>query len=188
LTFRWSEPGSRDLDALLDRVRGSSPTYPETGATQTAALPAGYAHDRHRVELGTGAFERATDGLRSWQAHSGAGVAVYPHAAPLEAGVDVVVVARVGLVHAMAPCRVVYVVDERDRFGFAYGTLPGHPERGEEAFVVERAADRVTFSIVAFSRPVSLAARAGRPVARAVQRRVTCAYLDALHRYASTPD
>ena len=34
------------------------------------------------------------------------------------------------------PCRVVYVVDEPDRRGFAYGTLPGHPESGEELFLV----------------------------------------------------
>jgi uncharacterized protein (UPF0548 family) len=30
-----------------------------------------------------------------------------------------------------APVRVVYVVDEPTRRGFAYGTLPGHPESGE---------------------------------------------------------
>jgi len=32
--------------------------------------------------------------------------------------------------------------------------LPGHPERGEEAFVVERRTDGTFFSITAFSRPV----------------------------------
>ena len=35
------------------------------------------------------------------------------------------------------PARVVYVIDEPLRKGFAYGTLPGHPETGEEAFIVE---------------------------------------------------
>jgi uncharacterized protein (UPF0548 family) len=55
---------------------------------------------------------------------------------------------------AQIPTRVVYVIDEPDRKGFAYGTLPGHPERGEESFVVERRADEsVWLTIRSFSRP-----------------------------------
>jgi uncharacterized protein (UPF0548 family) len=53
-----------------------------------------------------------------------------------------------------APCRVIYVVDEPRRKGFAYGTLPGHPESGEEAFIVEQTEDgSVWLTIRAFSRP-----------------------------------
>ena len=98
-----------------------------------------------------------------------------------------IVIARVGPVHALAPCRIVYTIDEPNRFGFAYGTLPGHPECGEEAFTVDRDEhDRATFSIVAFSRPADLPAKLGRPVARSIQVRVTHAYLDALRRFAAT--
>ena len=65
------------------------------------------------------------------------------------------------------------------RFGFAYGTLPGHPEQGEEAFHVHRdASGVVTVEIVAFSRPASLLARLGSPVARAIQQRTTRSYVD----------
>lgn len=46
-----------------------------------------------------------------------------------------------GILTPNAPCQVVYVLDEPDRQGFAYGTLPGQPESGEEAFVIERADD-----------------------------------------------
>jgi uncharacterized protein (UPF0548 family) len=53
-----------------------------------------------------------------------------------------------------APVRVVYVVDEPTRRGFAYGTLDGHPESGEESFVVDRTDDgSVWITITAFSRP-----------------------------------
>ncbi len=53
-----------------------------------------------------------------------------------------------------APVRVVYVIDEPARRGFAYGTLEGHPESGEEAFVVDRTEDgSVWITITAFSRP-----------------------------------
>ena len=111
---------------------------------------------------------------------------MYPADAPVATGTDVILTVRAALLHALAPCRVAYVIDEPDRFGFAYGTLPGHPERGEEAFIVERdATDAATFSIVVFSRPAALAARVGRPVARRIQRRVTQAYLDALHSFAT---
>lgn len=53
-----------------------------------------------------------------------------------------------------APVRVVYVVDEPNRKGFAYGTLHGHPEGGEESFMVERTDDGSVWMVInAFSRP-----------------------------------
>jgi uncharacterized protein (UPF0548 family) len=183
--FRLTAPAPRDLDAVLDRVRDAPPTYAEVGATRADDMPPHYVHDRSRVGLPTGSFDRAADALHRWQAHRGAGVDVHPGDAPLRPGADVVVVASVGPVRALAPCRIVYLIDEPDRFGFAYGTLPGHPEQGEEAFVVERVGADVSFSIVAFSRPAELLARVGRPVARRVQRRVTHAYLDAIRRDAT---
>jgi uncharacterized protein (UPF0548 family) len=75
----------------------------------------------------------------------------------------------------------VYAVDEPDRRGFGYGTLPGHPECGEEAFIIERHADdTVSFTIVAFSRPASRLAKAAGPAGRAIQRQTTTRYLRAL--------
>jgi uncharacterized protein (UPF0548 family) len=77
--------------------------------------------------------------------------------------------------------RVVYVVDEDRRRGFAYGTLPGHPESGEESFVVEHLEDdTVRFAITAFSHPATLLAKLGGPVSRLVQSRVTNRYLHAV--------
>ena len=79
------------------------------------------------------------------------------------------------------PCRVVYVVDEPTRQGFAYGTLPGHPERGEEALVIDRNDDgSVSFSVTAFSRHATLLTRLGGPVGRLAQNFVTERYLGAL--------
>jgi uncharacterized protein (UPF0548 family) len=70
------------------------------------------------------------------------------------------------------------VVDEPNRYGFAYGTLPHHPEQGEEAFLVEQD-DRgdVNFVIEVFSRPRHPLARLGKPVSRLVQKRTTRRYL-----------
>jgi uncharacterized protein (UPF0548 family) len=59
------------------------------------------------------------------------------------------------------------------RFGFAYGTLPDHPERGEERFIVEwnHADDSVWYDLLAFSRPCHWLARLGYPYARYEQAR-----------------
>ena len=67
------------------------------------------------------------------------------------------------------------------RRGFAYGTLPGHPESGEEAFVIERHDDdTVSFTITAFSRHATRLARVAGPLGRAAQRRITARYLRSL--------
>lgn len=86
-----------------------------------------------------------------------------------------------GRLSLRVPCRVVYVVDEPDRKGFAYGTLPGHPVSGEEAFVLERGHDgRITFTVSAFSRPATMFAKLGGPVGRTIQHMMTERYLRAL--------
>ena len=61
-----------------------------------------------------------------------------------------------GPFRVVAPARVVYVIDEARRKGFAYGTLAGHPESGEEAFIVEQTDDgSVWLEIRSFSRPAN---------------------------------
>lgn len=79
------------------------------------------------------------------------------------------------------PARVVYVIDEPARRGFAYGTLPGHPERGEEAFVVERQPDGSVWLVIrAFSRPSNALMWIAYPVARLLQAFYTARYERAL--------
>ena len=80
-----------------------------------------------------------------------------------------------------APVRVVGVLDEPRRRGFAYGTLPGHPESGEESFIVSIGYDDiVTFTVQAFSRPGGMLTRVAGPVARMVQRGITDRYVRSL--------
>ncbi|GAA4470804.1 hypothetical protein GCM10023170_088220 [Phytohabitans houttuyneae] len=88
-----------------------------------------------------------------------------------------------GPLRLMIPCRVVYVVDEADRRGFAYGTLPGHPEQGEEAFLMTRASTgEVNLHIRAFSRPATLLARGGGKFTRTIQEYATDRYVKAIQR------
>jgi uncharacterized protein (UPF0548 family) len=129
---------------------------------------------------GVGVFERAATALLAWQAQIGAGIEVFPSGSQVEDRATVVLLLRAGL-WAPAPCRVAYVLDEPDRAGFAYGTLPGHPECGEVSFIVTRDTGRhVALIVRSFSRRVDPLARLGAPVARVVQTRVTRRYLEAL--------
>ncbi|MFF5084963.1 DUF1990 family protein [Actinoplanes sp. NPDC000266] len=156
-------------------------TYPEVGATRDEALPGGYGHVSRDVRIGSGrlAFEAAADALFTWQMHRRAGLTVVGDPARAAAGVDV----TLRLAWIRIPCRVVYTIEEPDRRGFAYGTLPGHPERGEEAFVLDLTeAGDVRFRIRAFSRPASLLARAGGPLTRLVQEFATGRYVAAISR------
>jgi uncharacterized protein (UPF0548 family) len=140
------------------------------------------------IDLGTGdsVWNRGIDGLHLWVAHTGAGAMVFPLGAALAEGETVLVVLRTGPFFVVAPCRIVYVLDEPTRFGFGYGTLPGHPESGEESFVIDRdARGGVRFVVTAISRPAALLARLGAPVARRVQSRVTSRYLESLRRFAA---
>jgi uncharacterized protein (UPF0548 family) len=158
-------------------------TYPEVGVSRDRQSPSGYRVVQRDVVIGRGrpAFERAADGLLSWQMHRGAGFRITASASEVADGVTVLL--RAGWL--AIPCRVVYALDETSRRGFAYGTLPGHPERGEEAFVVEtNDTGEVRFRIWAFSRPASLLARAGGPLTRLAQQYATSRYVAAMRDLA----
>jgi len=150
-------------------------TYDEVGAT-AGELPAGYRHIRTSLRLGRGeeTFLAASDALMRWDVHRRAGLRVEADAETAAPGTTVVL----RWFGFTIPCRVVYVIDEPHRRGFAYGTLPGHPESGEERFCVERDADgEVRETITVFSRPGRWFTRVGDPVARVVQSVMTGRYL-----------
>src|SRR5205085_9707574 len=84
-----------------------------------------------------------------------------------------------------SPCRVVWAQITGPWRGFGYGTLPGHPESGEEAFVVEQRDDgTVVFRTRVFSRLASPLARLGGPVSRAVQQAALGRYATAIAKAA----
>ncbi|MFI2713093.1 DUF1990 family protein [Micromonospora sp. NPDC018662] len=144
-------------------------TYPEVGATRDGGRPAGYHHLRHRVRLPDGAFPAAADAVLGWRLHRAAGVVMRADAPRAAPGVRVTPGLGVGPARIWGPTEVVWAVDEPDRAGFGYGTLPGHPEIGEEAFLVTRGPDGTWFEVTAFSRPARWYVRAAGPVTRGFQ-------------------
>ncbi|CAM3513837.1 DUF1990 domain-containing protein [Mycolicibacterium frederiksbergense] len=154
-------------------------TYPDVGATK-GPLPDGYQHVRAHAVIGHGRtrFEDAADAVLHWGMQRGAGVLVEADADVATVGAEV----TVGFWPLRAPCRVVYVLEETDRRGFAYGTLPGHPETGEELFAVryDPADGTVHAEVTAFARHATWWSRLGGPVTRLAQRIITRRYLKAV--------
>jgi len=183
------------LAAVLRDASGREPSYAAVGATRTGDMrevPGGFHVDHLRMDVAAvdpaGAFAAGVRALRGWEVHRGAGAPVFPAAAALAEGETVVVTLRLlpSLVTVAAPCRVVYVTDEPDRFGFGYGTLPGHPEAGEEAFHVVRTGEGIRFEIDVLWKPVHPLVRLGGPVSRRVQATMTRRYLAAFRRAVTT--
>lgn len=155
----------------LAELAETSFTYSAVGATRWRATPAGFHPAAHRAHLGTGrdTFERARDALMHWRMHAAAGVSTEA-TGPVAPGVDSLGRLGVGRFCIRVPCRVVWVVDEPDRVGFGYGTLPGHPASGEESFLVVLDGDEVVLTVRAFSRAAQWYARLGGPLTWAMQR------------------
>ncbi|MCI4042265.1 DUF1990 domain-containing protein [Streptomyces sp. TRM75563] len=151
----------------------STLTYPEVGATRLGPLPRGYHHLHHRTRVGRGEADLAAAGaaITEWRMHRASGARVEAPARRAEPGGSVRVSLGLGPLRFTAPCEVVWTVYGEDgRTGFGYGTRAGHPERGEECFVVDLADDgTVWFTVLAFSRPASWYTRLAGPLVPRVQ-------------------
>lgn len=176
--FLLKRPSKTGIERFISSQHDLPFSYGEVGATRGEALPKGYVVDRYRVKLGEGeeAYERASEALRSWRQFGLGWVGLHPGGAPIKVGATVAVLARHVGFWSLNSARIVYLVEEGgdvERFGFAYGTLPGHAERGEERFLVEwsHEDDSVFYDVLAFSRPNHLLAWLGYPFARILQRR-----------------
>lgn len=151
----------------------STLTYPEAGSTRLGPLPDGYHHLHHRTRIGHGRadFEAAGAAITEFRMHRVSGTRVRASAPRAEPGASVRVTLGAGPFRLTAPCRVVWAEYGPERIGFAYGTLPRHPECGEECFVAELADDgTVTFTVMAFSRPARWYTRIAGPFVPVAQR------------------
>ncbi|MFJ3904981.1 DUF1990 family protein [Streptomyces sp. NPDC090025] len=146
--------------------------YREVGASRVRPLPGGYHHLHHSVRVGEGpaAYATAGDAVTTWAMHRASGATVTSRARRAAPGVTLEVSMGLGPVHFVAPCRVIWTAYTESETGFAYGTLDGHPECGEESFVVDLRPDgSVWFTVTAFSRAAAWYTRLGGPVVRALQ-------------------
>jgi len=182
--FSLRAPSDEQIRRFIASQREQPFSYAEVGASRHGKIE-GYTIDRNRIKLGAGqkTFERGVAALRSWKNFDLGWVRIIPPAETVEAGATVAVLARLFALWSLNACRIVYVIDEDrpamnadncntvKRFGFAYGTLRDHAERGEERFTIEwQDDDSVWYDILAFSRP-NLLAKLGYPLTRRLQKK-----------------
>ena len=176
--FLLAKPTDEQIRNIIAAQRSAPFSYSFAGASRDDTPPLGYKRDHNRVCLGAGeaTFNRAVAAVQRWEMFNLDWMQLCWPATPIEVGATVVALAALPRLWTLNVCRVVYTVDEDGplrRYGFAYGTLPLHEERGEERFLIEwnRADDSVYYDILAFSQPKSLMAQVGYPVARMYQKR-----------------
>lgn len=193
ISFR--KPSADTLRRVVAAQSTLDYTYPGVGATRACdPEPAGYVVDHTRVELGHGLsiFDRAQAALVRWAQFKLSWLEAFPNDTPIRPGETIIVLARAFGAWWTNAARIVYTIDDRNeslaRFGFAYGTLPDHVERGEERFLIEwdRQTDQVWFDILAYSRPRHFLTRIGRRQARAMQKRFAGESTAAMQALVST--
>jgi uncharacterized protein (UPF0548 family) len=175
--FLATRPDDEAIRLFLTAQRQLPYSYGEIDATKTTP-PRGYDIDHNRIQLGTGreVFTRAKEAVRRWEMFNLGWLQLWKPTAPIAVDTTVAVLAHVWSIWILNACRIVYVIDDTgpmDIFGFAYGTLPGHVERGEERFTVQwnHTDDSVWYDILAFSRPNHWLTRLGYPYVRRLQKR-----------------
>jgi len=190
--FLIRRPSEAEIADYLARQTGQPLSYESLDSARDISVARrGWNIDRKRVLLGHGqaTFDLAKAAINRWQMFPSSIATVLGVAVPREGLV-------VGVLFHPAPlplwilmaARVIGLVDERqrqgadrtERYGFVYGTLPDHPERGEERFLVEwqQTDNSVWYDLLAVSQPAHWLARIGYPYTRFEQarfRRLSCA-------------
>lgn len=175
--FTLFEPSAAQIENFLAAQKDLPFSYREVGESKEK-VPSGYPINHRRVRLGSGSeiFERAKKAIQSWTMYRLEWTRIFPFDAPVAVGETVCVVAGHRFCWSLNPSRIIYVLEESgsaERYGFAFGTLPGHSEEGEERFIVEwnRADDSVWYELLAFARPHHILARVGFPFVGLFQRK-----------------
>ena len=150
-------------------------------------------HLEHHRDLGPAElFPTTREAIFTWQLQELAGVAVRPGRRVAEGQV---VDLRLNPLWPTSPrrlrgrdllvtvgsCIVSEVIDEADRAGFTYRTLPGHLENGEETFLVSTDSEgRLVASITADSVPGHPLLKAAGPISTASQTMMAKRYISGL--------
>ena len=160
-------------------------SYREVGASRQQKPPAGYPINHYKGRLGTGreVFDKAVAAMRSWEMYRLGWTKLYWPDTPIKEGEVVAILARHFGLWSLNACRIIYTLEEEGnprRFGFAFGTLPGHVEEGEERFTVELEDETVWYKLFAFARPKALIAKIAYPLVSSIQSRFAANSFEAM--------
>lgn len=149
-------------------------TYDAEGQTKTNATIPKYDNDFIKLKIGKGEadFVKAKTAIQNWQMFPKSWTRILPANAPIKKNVTIAMNAHFACLWWRNACKIVYVIDEPNQYGFAYGTLPGHIESGEELFLVSKDnIGNVYYEIKAFSKPRHWLSKIGYPLVRLLQAR-----------------
>ncbi len=171
-------PTPESLADLAEEWRGRPLSY-EVGLLDRPHDRQRWFRDHAATVIGRGDedFTAACDAIRGWVTFQQTWTVPARPLTPIEVGAIAGYSARVVGLWWSYCCEILEVIDDETtgvrRFGFVYGTLRGHGERGEESFIVthDRTTDEVLFAITAASRPARWFTWCGLPVARTAQAR-----------------
>lgn len=150
---------------MTDEVEALRPNYRRTDLSSGR----GYRHARVEREV-TGSFDDLAEFVMGFGLQHAVWRDVSASGPTAQVGVELCMSPAIGPFRLHAPARVVEVFDDGDRVGFTYGTLTGHPEAGEERFVVERRADGTMQLVIEhWSRPARWFTRLAGPIGRWMQ-------------------
>ena len=175
--FCLMRPTDDAVRCFLAEQTSTQFSYTQVELSRNGLAPTGYVADHNRVQLGSGVetFDRAKKAIRQWKMFAMPWVELCWPDALINPGTNVAVLISHFGFWSINAARVVYFMEEHgacEKYGFAYGTLPEHGERGEERFTVEfhMEDESVWYDLFAFSRP-RLAARIAYPLSRHLQKR-----------------
>lgn len=176
--FLIIKPKEAAIRRFIENQKSAFFSYAQIGFTRNENAPKSFTVDHNRVRLGTGraTFNRAIEAVRDWKMFDLSWTKLYFDDTPIEVKRTVAILIKHFGFWSLNAAQIVYVLDEADdtieKFGFAYGTLTEHGERGEERFSVEfhKADESVWYDLYAFSQPNHFLAKLGYPAGRYLQR------------------
>ena len=169
----FSMPKPQKLVDFLQNQQNKPYSYQNVGGSNDG-LQKGFNNDHNFVNLGHGeqVWVNAKNALKNWKQFPASWTKIIPNDTLLMKSKTVAVLFKLFGIWWINSARIVYSIDEKDKFGFAYGTLQGHLEKGEELFLIERDQNgEIFYHIKAFSKPDYWFVWMVFPLARYFQRR-----------------
>lgn len=186
-------PSASTIEGFLKRLEGREFSYSDVGSVAKGVVPEGFVEDHNRRRIGTGRedFEQAKRAIRAWRMFHLGWIEVCPAEAPIAVGSTVAILAHTMGVWTLNPARIAALIDETgavDRFGFAYGSLAGHAESGEEQFSVEwhHDDDSVWYDLHSVSKPGRFYSWLAHPITRRIQKRFAVESMDEMAAFVAS--
>ena len=183
----FSMPSDTRLAEFLASKKHKTFSYSDVGATLEKP-PQSFDNDHNFIHLGEGeqVWANAKNTLKNWKQFPDTWTRVFPSIENIKKDKTVAVMFRLFGIWWINSAKIVYTIDEPDRFGFAYGTLPGHLEKGEECFWIEKdKKGSVFYHIKAFSKPAYWLVWLAYPIARKFQKRFVRESLSIMKKISS---